>query len=53
MSQTEVSDELARQVAERTGEEDLEQGVWRLLYQGRGRHVQDAADDGPRPQHSN
>lgn len=45
MSQLEVSEELARQVAERTGETDLERGVWRLLYQGRGRHVQEEALD--------
>ena len=41
MSQFEVSEELARQVEAKTGEADLEDGVWRLLYQGRGRHVHD------------
>ena len=41
MSQTEVSDELARQVEAKTGESDLERGVWQLLYQGRGRYVQE------------
>lgn len=50
MSTFEVSEELARQVEAKTGESDLEQGIWRLLYQGRGRHVQDRADDGRRTQ---
>lgn len=45
MSKFEVSEELARQVEAKTGESDLEQGVWRLLYQGRGRYAQDEATD--------
>ena len=45
MSEFEVSEELARQVEAKTGESDLEKGVWRLLYQGRGRYVQEEALD--------
>lgn len=46
MSGLEVSEELAKQVQAKTGESDLEQGVWQLLYQGRGRYAQDEAGGG-------
>jgi hypothetical protein len=49
MSQFEVSEELARQVEAKTGKSDLEDGVWQLLYQGRGRHVQEEASEDGHP----
>lgn len=43
MSGIEVSEELAKQVEAKTGKSDVEQGVWQLLYQGRGRYAHDEA----------
>lgn len=42
MAADSLSENLVRQVQERTGEEDFESGVWQLIYQSRGRHEIDA-----------
>lgn len=43
MSGEKLSEDLVKKVEERTGQEDVEQGVWQLIYMSRGRHEIDAA----------
>jgi hypothetical protein len=42
MSGEKLSADLVKHVQERTGQEDVEEGVWQLIYLSRGRHEIDA-----------